>query len=131
MSDENLPRHRILGPGDEVFDVPAVLPLIPVRDVVVFPGVTVPLAIGRRKSLAALAHAGRVRGARGGMPKARVLAVDDQRYFRELIEGLLTDEGYEVQTASSGEEALHILEREDFQIVGIGEKSCVLGTSDK
>lgn len=51
------------------------------------------------------------------MPKARVLAVDDQRYFRELIEGLLCDEGYEVQTASSGEEALHILEREDFEIV--------------
>ena len=51
------------------------------------------------------------------MAKARVLAVDDQRYFRELIEGLLTDEGYEVQTASSGEEALHILEREDFEIV--------------
>lgn len=51
------------------------------------------------------------------MPKARVLAVDDQRYFRELLEGLLTDEGYEVHTASSGEEALHILEREDFEIV--------------
>ncbi len=51
------------------------------------------------------------------MPKARVLAVDDQRYFRELIEGLLCEEGYEVQTASSGEEALHILEREDFDIV--------------
>ncbi len=51
------------------------------------------------------------------MPKARVLAVDDQRYFRELIEGLLTDEGYEVVTASSGEEALHVLEREDFEIV--------------
>lgn len=51
------------------------------------------------------------------MPKARVLAVDDQRYFRELIEGLLTDEGYEVVTASSGEEALHVLEREDFDII--------------
>ena len=51
------------------------------------------------------------------MPKARVLAVDDQRYFRELIEGLLTEEGYEVQTASSGEEALHLLERADFDIV--------------
>ena len=51
------------------------------------------------------------------MPKARVLAVDDQRYFRELIEGLLTDEGYEVVTASSGEEALHVLEREDFDVV--------------
>ena len=51
------------------------------------------------------------------MPKARVLAVDDQRYFRELIEGLLSDEGYAVVTASSGEEALHVLEREDFDIV--------------
>ena len=51
------------------------------------------------------------------MPKARVLAVDDQRYFRELIEGLLTDEGYEVVTASSGEEALHVFEREDFDII--------------
>ncbi len=51
------------------------------------------------------------------MSKARILAVDDQRYFRELIEGLLGDAGYEVQTASSGEEALHILEREDFDIV--------------
>ncbi len=51
------------------------------------------------------------------MSKARILAVDDQRYFRELTEGMLGDAGYEVQTASSGEEALHILEREDFEIV--------------
>jgi len=51
------------------------------------------------------------------MSKARILAVDDQRYFRELTEGLLGDAGYEVRTASSGEEALHILEREDFEIV--------------
>jgi FixJ family two-component response regulator/GGDEF domain-containing protein len=51
------------------------------------------------------------------MSKARILAVDDQRYFRELIEGLLDDEGYVVQTTSSGEEALHILEREDFDVI--------------
>ena len=51
------------------------------------------------------------------MSRARILAVDDQRYFRELVEGLLGDEGYEVQTASSGEEALHLFEREDFDIV--------------
>jgi two-component system cell cycle response regulator len=51
------------------------------------------------------------------MSKARILAVDDQRYFRELSEGILGDAGYEVQTAVSGEEALHILEREDFDIV--------------
>ncbi len=51
------------------------------------------------------------------MPKARVLAVDDQRYFRELIEEFLTAEGFEAQTASSGEEALHLLERSAFDIV--------------
>jgi len=51
------------------------------------------------------------------MSKARILAVDDQRYFRELTEGLLGDAGYDVQTASSGDEALHILEREDFEII--------------
>ena len=51
------------------------------------------------------------------MPKARVLAVDDQRYFRELIEEFLSAEGFEAQTAASGEEALHILERSAFDIV--------------
>jgi DNA-binding response OmpR family regulator len=51
------------------------------------------------------------------MAKARVLAVDDQRYFRELIAGLLTEEGYEAETASSGEEALQILGRSDFDVV--------------
>jgi two-component system cell cycle response regulator len=51
------------------------------------------------------------------MSKARILAVDDQRYFRELLDGLLRGDGYSVQTASSGEEALHILEREDFELV--------------
>ncbi|MGY8804842.1 MAG: LON peptidase substrate-binding domain-containing protein, partial [bacterium] len=53
------PTHYLIsGPGDEEFNVPSVLPMLPVRDVVVYPGVTVPLAIGRRKSLAALAQAG-------------------------------------------------------------------------
>lgn len=51
------------------------------------------------------------------MPKGRILVVDDQRYFRELIEGLLVEEGYEVQTAGSGEEALHVLEQHFFDVV--------------
>ena len=51
------------------------------------------------------------------MPRARVLAVDDQRYFREMIESVLTDQGYEVVTAASGQEALHVLERADFEVV--------------
>ena len=45
-------------PGAEFIEVPAVLPVLPVRDVVVFPGVTMPLAIGRARSLAALDEAG-------------------------------------------------------------------------
>jgi DNA-binding response OmpR family regulator/GGDEF domain-containing protein len=49
--------------------------------------------------------------------KARILAVDDQRYFRELISGMLAEEGFEAQTASSGEEALHVLETADFDVV--------------
>jgi two-component system cell cycle response regulator len=51
------------------------------------------------------------------MPKARILAVDDQRYFRELMEAMLAEQGYEVRTAPGGAEALHALEREDFDIV--------------
>ncbi len=47
-----------MGVGGEALEIPEVLPLLPVRDAVVFPGVTRPLAIGRAKSLAALAEAG-------------------------------------------------------------------------
>ena len=50
--------QHIIGPGDEHLELPIVLPVLPVRDVVVYPGVTVPLAIGRRRSLAALEQAG-------------------------------------------------------------------------
>ena len=48
----------VLGPGQERLELPSVLPVLPVRDLVVFPGVTVPLAIGRPRSLAALEMAG-------------------------------------------------------------------------
>jgi two-component system cell cycle response regulator len=51
------------------------------------------------------------------MPKGRILAVDDQRYFRELLEGMLVEEGFEVQTASGGQEALRLLERSNFDVV--------------
>lgn len=51
------------------------------------------------------------------MPRARILAVDDQLYFRVFLEDLLTQEGYEVTTASGGEDALHLFERGDFDVV--------------
>ena len=51
------------------------------------------------------------------MPKARILAVDDQRYFRDLLEGMLAEAGFEVQTAAGAEEALLVLEHANFDIV--------------
>jgi two-component system NtrC family response regulator len=42
---------------------------------------------------------------------ARVLVVDDERNYLVVLEDLLSDEGYEVLTASSGKEALEILGR--------------------
>ncbi len=51
------------------------------------------------------------------MPRGRILAVDDQRYFRELIEGLLVEQGFEVQTCASGEEALRLLDHAVFDVI--------------
>ena len=53
--DEN---QSLIDVGQEQVEVPTLLPVLPVRDVVVFPGVTVPLAVGRPGSLAALERAG-------------------------------------------------------------------------
>lgn len=51
------------------------------------------------------------------MPKGRVLAIDDQRYFRELIEEMLVEEGYEAQSISSGEGALRLLQETSFDVI--------------
>ena len=45
-------------------------------------------------------------------PTARILAIDDQTYFRNLIEGLLSDEGYQVQTTAHGPEMAELIERD-------------------
>ena len=44
--------------GDEDLVVPNVLPILPVRNAVVFPGMNVPLTVGRPRSLSALDLAG-------------------------------------------------------------------------
>ena len=44
-------------PTGENLEVPAELPVLPLRDTVVYPGVTVPLTVGRTRSLAALDEA--------------------------------------------------------------------------
>jgi ATP-dependent Lon protease len=58
QTDEQPERQMVVVAGNERIEVPSVLPVLPVRDVVIYPGVTVPLAVGRRRSLAALEEAG-------------------------------------------------------------------------
>ena len=51
------------------------------------------------------------------MSGARILAVDDQLYFRVFLEDLLREEGYEVTSADGGAEALVQLESQRFDVV--------------
>ncbi len=46
-----------------------------------------------------------------------ILVVDDEAIVRESIRDWLTDAGYQVATAESGEEALRMLETQDFSIM--------------
>jgi ATP-dependent Lon protease len=48
----------VIALGDERIEIPETLPVLPVRDTVAFPGATLPLAVGRPRSLAALEVAG-------------------------------------------------------------------------
>jgi len=45
--------------------------------------------------------------------KANVLVVDDQEVIRDTLQTALDDEGFTVETAANGREALDILERWD------------------
>lgn len=51
------------------------------------------------------------------LQKLRVLVVDDDPFFRDILVGLLTAEGYLVTGAAGGEEALACLKREVYELV--------------
>ncbi|WP_306535152.1 diguanylate cyclase [Geobacter sp.] len=47
----------------------------------------------------------------------RILVVEDDRFFRQMYADLLKEGGYEVDTVASGDEALELLDRNDYQLV--------------
>jgi DNA-binding NtrC family response regulator len=51
------------------------------------------------------------------MASKPILIVDDEPIVRESIRDWLRDAGYQVATAETGEEALEMIEREDFGVV--------------
>ena len=62
MPEVSAEEIEFLDPTGDPVVVPRILPVLPVRDVVVFPGVTIPLTIGRQRSIAALADADEDKG---------------------------------------------------------------------
>jgi len=47
----------------------------------------------------------------------RILIVDDEEVLRDVLDAVLRREGFDVVSAASGEEALNMLESEDFDLV--------------
>ncbi|MFH2146023.1 MAG: sigma-54 dependent transcriptional regulator [Candidatus Omnitrophota bacterium] len=56
------------------------------------------------------------------MSAIRILIVDDDQSFRYLLEETLRKEGYEIVSASSGEEALGIFKNDSFDVVTLDIK---------
>jgi DNA-binding NtrC family response regulator len=50
-------------------------------------------------------------------PQGRILVVDDEKHVRALYSRVLQKEGYEVECASSGSEAIEKLAKESFDLV--------------
>lgn len=48
---------------------------------------------------------------------AEILVIDDEAEIRETVHALLTGQGYSVQTAASGEEALKMIQGSDLALI--------------
>ena len=53
----------------------------------------------------------------GSLSMEKILIVEDDAFFREIFSDILREDGYHVDTASSGNEALEMLEKNNYQLV--------------
>ncbi|MBU4002523.1 MAG: response regulator, partial [Proteobacteria bacterium] len=53
---------------------------------------------------------------------SKILLVDDEEVFASNMEKLLKDRGYWVKAANSGNDALEVLEKQDFDVVVLDTK---------
>ncbi len=51
------------------------------------------------------------------MSKVRILAIDDDQFFRKLYEGIMLSEGFFIKTVDNGKEGKDLLKKEAFDIV--------------
>ena len=51
------------------------------------------------------------------MGKANILVVDDEANILDSVRGILTDEGYDVETAGNGDDALKMLQEQHYDLV--------------
>ncbi len=56
-------------------------------------------------------------GLPGDVRRARLLAVDDEEVMRMMLQDVLSDEGYDIDAAASGEEAIELLRKHDYDVV--------------
>lgn len=56
----------------------------------------------------------------GKVSRARILVVDDDELFRELVARILTDEGHEVDTAVDGDDALEKIKGKKYRLLITG-----------
>ena len=62
------------------------------------------------------------------MARNRVLVVDDEKNQREIYTLILEDDGYQVTTAQSGEQALRIAREHPFDLVLTDYKMAGMGS---
>jgi signal transduction histidine kinase len=80
--------------------------------------VTVELPIVEKAQWAEVTKAVQTGAARdGALSGKRILIVDDEKTIRETLQDIFTREGFRVETARDGREALDLIEKEKFALV--------------